>query len=132
MALPKNIESKIMPVTETGCWLWLGCLSDGYGMTTYKGKHHRAHRIVYSLLKGAISAGLTLDHLCRTKSCVNPDHLEPVSQRMNVLRGDGLAAKQAKQTHCKRGHPFDETNTYFRTDGNKRRCRTCQRGYSNG
>ena len=115
---------------RAGCWLWRGGLSNGYGSLSYEGRHELVHRIAYKLLVGPIPSGLTLDHLCRVRHCVNPAHLEPVPQRTNVLRGIGLPAQRARQTHCKRGHPFDLANTCLSSDmawGNHRRCKTCRR-----
>ncbi|MDP9224875.1 MAG: HNH endonuclease [Actinomycetota bacterium] len=83
-----------------------------------------AHRVAYELLVGPIPEGLTLDHLCRNTSCVNPQHLEPVTVRENVLRGMGWGAKNKRKTHCHRGHPFDAKNT-LRIPGGTRKCRTC-------
>jgi len=109
-----------------GCWEWVGSqTSDGYGQWRAFGEHV-AHRAVYRLLRGAIPEGLTLDHLCRNTGCVNPDHLEPVTIRENLLRGEGACAKNARKTHCLRGHPFNTDNTYLRKGGG-RRCRTCDR-----
>lgn len=108
-----------------GCWLWSAArTADGYGNIKVDGKARRAHRLAYELSVGEIPAGLDLDHLCRNRSCVNPDHLEPVTRRENVLRGDGLAALRAKQTHCKSGHEFTPENTYTGSGG--RSCRRCQ------
>ena len=82
-----------------------------------------AHRFAYTEAKGAIEDGLTIDHLCRVKACVNPSHLEAVTLRTNILRGENTAAKNARKTHCHRGHPFNEENTYRVPGG--RACRQC-------
>lgn len=107
-----------------GCWLWTGTIaSTGYGITTRDYAQLMAHRAAYELLMGPIPAGLHLDHLCRNTACVNPDHLEPVRCRTNLLRGHGLSAKNARKTHCKRGHPLSGANLYIHKHG--RACRTC-------
>jgi len=107
------------------CWLWSGALNEhGYGLLWLNGRQVRAHRYAYELLVGPIPKRLTLDHLCRNRSCVNPAHLDPATLRENILRGVGITAQAARKTHCKNGHPFDETNTIYERAG--RRCRTCQ------
>jgi len=83
-----------------------------------------AHRFAYELLVGPIPDGLHTDHLCRNHSCVRPDHLEPVTCAVNVQRGIGPAALNAKKAHCMHGHPFDGPNTMIAKNG-KRQCRTC-------
>lgn len=109
-----------------GCWLWTAWKSyAGYGLFKLDGKQVKAHRFAYELLVGPIPDGLQLDHLCRIRNCVYPTHLEPVTCRENVLRGEGIAASKSRQTHCIHGHPFDEENTYQRTG--RRNCRECQR-----
>lgn len=110
-----------------GCWLWTGSI-DRYGYGRGYATHLRtdkAHRLVYILIKGEIPPGLQLDHLCRVRHCVNPDHLEPVTARTNSLRGNTIPARRVEQTHCIHGHPFDEINTYI-VRGN-RTCRACNR-----
>ena len=110
-----------------GCWEFTGTPHpNGYGYFTVAKKRRSTHRAIYELLVGPVPAGLVLDHLCRNRSCARPSHLEPVTQRVNVLRGEGLAAKQARQTHCKRGHVFDAANTYHHPRrANGRHCRRC-------
>lgn len=112
------------------CWLWQGYTNKkGYG--SVRRRHIRAmpipvHRYAYEQLVGKIPEGLYLDHLCRIPSCVNPEHLEPVTNKENVLRGVGISAKNAKKTHCLRGHEFTSENTY-RWSGkpNGRSCKKC-------
>lgn len=110
------------------CWLWTGSLThNGYGRMGFRGKVHRAHRLAYELLiGGAIPDGLTLDHLCRERRCVNPAHLEAVPLRVNILRGEGGAALNVRKTRCPAGHPLDGAN--LRRDGSNRarRCRACK------
>lgn len=115
------------------CWIWTGCRhASGYGMLNVggrKGRLVRAHRYSYELLVGPIPDGLQLDHLCRVPACVNPDHLEPVTNRENTMRGSNFTAEKARQTHCIRGHEFDAENTYVRPNGT-RLCRACGRAAS--
>lgn len=108
------------------CWTWLppddGC---GYGQFYLNGSVVRAHRYSYEAFVGPIPDGLDIDHLCRNPRCVNPEHLEPVPPRENLLRGFSPAANNARKTHCPQGHPYDEANTYrYKT---QRACRACQR-----
>lgn len=113
----------------TACHNWTGRTLHGYGDLRSRGMHYRAHRVAYELKNGPIASGLVIDHLCRNKACCNPDHLEAVTQRENTLRGEGPAARLAKQTHCLRGHPFDAENTRI-IYGGRRRCRECTRQYN--
>ena len=113
------------------CWLWRGYRSgSGYGAINLNRRSHCAHRLAYTFLVGPIPDGLELDHLCRNRLCVNPAHLEPVTTRENVLRGNGPAAQHARKTHCVNGHPYDESNTYYEKGGRWRRCRACSRASS--
>lgn len=107
------------------CWWWLDpcVISIGYGQL-WIGRSVYAHRFSYELHKGPIPNGMTIDHLCKNPACVNPDHLEVVTMRENLLRGEGPAGKHARQTHCKRGHAFTPENTYTTTG--HRVCRTCK------
>lgn len=109
-------------VNENGCWLWQRRIDvHGYGRL---GKR-LAHRLSYEAIIGPIPKGLTLDHLCRTPMCVNPDHLEPVTNRENILRGHGPSALASRATHCKHGHEFSADNTLICRG--HRYCRACIR-----
>lgn len=122
-----GIEARFLAKVEktATCWNWIGCRRPrGYGMLNIGGKIRSAHRVAYEMYVGPIPAGREIDHLCRNTSCVKPEHLEAVTHKENVLRGVSLAAGHAKQTHCDRGHEFDEGNTLF-YDGGRRRCRKC-------
>lgn len=118
---------RALPVADpNACWLWTASrYLGGYGQLWVDGRLVPAHRFAYELLTGPIPEGLQLDHLCRVPACVNPDHLEPVTQRENILRGEAPSAKHAIKTHCPHGHPFSPENTYVRPSG--RACRACGR-----
>lgn len=118
--------------TESGCIEWTGCLStQGYGRIRSNGVTHYAHRLAYEWAKGPIPEGMQIDHLCRNRACVNPEHLEAVTHQTNVARGVSPMADQKRQTHCKRGHPLDGDNLYL-TKAGKRQCRECIRLRSRG
>lgn len=113
----------------TGCWVWVGHKRDGYGVFSYGGRggvRINAHRYAYQEIIGEIPNGLVLDHLCRQRDCVNPDHLEPVTRKENVLRGFSLSAMQSRQKNCNRGHPLSGDNLYITPRG-KRQCRSCRK-----
>lgn len=121
----------------SGCWLWLGGIdAKGYPCASVNGKTARAHRAMYESKNGPLRPGLTLDHFrlnpgprkapC-SKRCVNPAHLEPVTARVNVLRGDTPAARNAAKTFCPVGHPYSTENTYHGSGGHGRQCRACSR-----
>lgn len=109
-----------------GCWIWKAAKDGkGYGLIGQRGgRLIKAHRFSYQLHKGPIPRGLQLDHLCMVRNCVNPDHLEPVSCRENILRGNGAAKQNANKTHCKSGHKLSGKNLAIRKDG-YRNCRAC-------
>lgn len=93
----RRFHDKFLVCEQSGCWLWLGGLNPhGYGRFKYRG-HVYAHRWSYEHHVGPIPDGLTLDHKCGTPRCVNPAHLEPVTMRENILRGNGRAARNAKK-----------------------------------
>ncbi len=123
----------------TPCWLWcgnrttgVGCKgSEGYGHVRYKGLTVKVHRLMFAWLIHSLPKGNRrgeLDHLCRVHGCCNPVHLEFTTHRINILRSDNAAAKNAKKTHCKHGHPLSGGNLFY--DKGYRQCRTCKRHQS--
>lgn len=104
------------------CWIWTGATNGTYGRIN----RGLAHRISYELVKGPIPNGLQIDHLCRRPLCVNPDHLEAVTCRTNLLRATGFVARQAAQTECKYGHLLQGDNLYV-DKRSRRHCRECRR-----
>ena len=118
-----------VPVTESGCLLWIGRVTPtGYGRIQVNGKACQAHRIAYQEAKGVIPTGLTLDHLCRVRCCINPEHLEPVTAQENLRRGIQGQNQYIKRTHCKRGHALTLENIYHspvRERRGERLCKVC-------
>jgi hypothetical protein len=105
-----------------GCMLWVSSRAkQGYGVLRWNGRTKNAHRLAYELAKGPVPSGLELDHLCRNRACINPDHLEPVTHKENMRRG-----KYGALTECPRGHPYSGENLRLCRNG-ERKCRTCER-----
>lgn len=130
--IPERMDAVTVVDESTGCWLWTGTMNSyGYGIliagSGSKGtsKTLMAHRLSYERHVGPIPAGLDLDHLCRVRNCINPAHLEPVTRRENLLRGQTLPAANVAKTHCPQGHPYAGDNLgHWR---GTRVCRTCKR-----
>lgn len=123
--LTSFVWKQVQPCPMSGCWLWTGKIDkQGYGRT---GLHTKlAHRVLYVEAFGEHAHGLELDHKCRVRCCCNPHHLEAVTHRVNMLRGETIVARCAKATHCPKGHPYDDENTRICPRGH-RRCRACHR-----
>lgn len=130
--LPERFSAKV--IVEGDCWRWSAYRTgDGYGTFKSDGRKVQAHRFAYMTVVGLIPTGLVLDHFlfpenCIGPSCVNPDHLRPVTSRENALRSDtsGAAVNRSK-TRCPQGHAYDEDNTYVYPNGRGRLCRECNR-----
>ncbi|MEW2498345.1 HNH endonuclease [Streptomyces nodosus] len=131
----RRFWSKVAPANEQGCMLWTGGASvtrggGEYGRFWLKGRAVYAHRASYALTYGEVPEGLTVDHVrdrgCTGTLCVNPLHLEAVTNKENILRGDSWSGVNARKTHCPQGHPYDEENTRTRPRGS-RDCRACDR-----
>lgn len=121
----ERLELHMSPEPTSGCWLWTGATLRGYGLMRIKGKNLYAHRAMYEATVGPIPNGLSLDHLCRVRCCINPAHLEPVTNQENILRGEN---RNRQKTHCSKGHEFTPENTYNGPKG--RTCRACNLFYT--
>jgi len=121
------LERFFTHVEIADCWEWTGgrTTPGGYGKFKYQYSTVLSHRWLWLELVGPIPDRMHLDHLCRNRKCCNPDHLEVVTARVNILRGAGLASMNAKKTACPQGHPFTAENT--RTASGRRWCRPCGR-----
>ena len=141
ISLLERFEQKYIPEPNSGCWLWTAGVNRlGYG-TIGTGsrsdgsmKKSFAHRVSYALYRREIPDGLTIDHLCRVRCCVNPDHLDTVSQGVNNLRGRSASSLNSAKTHCPRGHEFNEASVQSFTGKTGQRlshriCRECNRTY---
>lgn len=119
--LPTRFWDKVL-FASSGCWLWTGHVaSNGYGRYHTDGRFLSAHRHAFSRLVSSIPAGMYADHVCCTRKCVNPEHLDIVTHQENIRRAGW------RKTKCKNGHDYTPDNTYIRPDGRNKDCRICRR-----
>ena len=127
----ETLMSRVMPITEVGCWIWLGALRCGYGHISWENKPALVHRVMWVLTNGPIPDGMNVCHKCDTPPCCNPTHLFLGTDQDNVhdaVRKGRHARMQ--NTHCPQGHEYTEANTRYRTGSSGRRskfCATCYR-----
>jgi hypothetical protein len=118
------LERRSAEDPTTGCKVWLGRTFDGYGRISWDGRERRVHAVAYELTFGPVPSGKVLDHLCRNRACWEPMHLQAVTQRENLLRGEQPNMVAARTNTCHRGHSLDDA--YINGQGH-RTCRSCQR-----
>ncbi len=129
-SVQERLQAHSIPVTESGCIIWIGCCdAKGYGRMSINYKKYGAHRASYELAKGPIPIDRQIDHLCRVRCCINPDHLEAVTVQENISRGQGIAVQRKRQTHCIYGHPLSGDNLLIQK-GRYRGCRLCMSRWS--
>ena len=126
MIIPEEMMERLLPKISfepnTGCWIWCGSMfAQGYGQIRVGNKLIKAHRFVYETSRHKIPSGMAIDHKCRNKYCVNPDHLEVVTPGENTRRANVM---RERPSQCPAGHNYDHENTYVYKDGT-RHCRKC-------
>lgn len=131
MSTEERLLNLSMPEPNTGCWIWFGdSVKGGYGRSSVASKKKLAHRLSYETFIGPIPEGLTIDHLCNNTSCINPQHLQPKTQKDNTLSSKiNIATINKAKTHCPKGHEYNIVNTFVHKDG-RRDCRTCRNASS--
>ncbi len=128
--LEARFWSKVIPAGALDCWPWGASRNDGgYGQIMIDGRPHRAHRVAWQLLRGEIPTGLVIDHLCRNRPCVNPWHMDLVTNEVNIERGEFRSSRTPLKTHCPSGHTYAGENVRIAKAG-YRVCRSCERAQS--
>lgn len=128
-SLWEKLQDKFI-IDDNYCWVWQGMNAKGYGRLFIREENHStvvAHKVMYELLMGLVPEGLELDHLCRNRACINPNHLEPVTHLENLLRSP---ITNSGKTHCKNGHEFTPNNIYRHPQRGSRLCKSCQKEHS--
>lgn len=129
MSVIERFLEKIV-IFENGCWNWEACKNQyGYGLIKIKKVSTLSHRFIYEYYYGQLCPDLEIDHLCRNRACCNPLHLDQVTHKVNLLRGDTINAINARKTHCPQGHKYTSENTYIDYK-NARRCKICRKEQS--
>lgn len=129
-SLPTWFSSRVTFAGQDECWLWTGFIDQGgYGQIPVKATDRKAHRFAYTALVGPIPAGMTIDHLCKCKTCMNPRHYEVVTRGENTIRSNSPFLLNKRKTHCLNGHPLEGANLITQKDG-RRNCLQCKRDYS--
>jgi hypothetical protein len=127
----ERIEEQVVRLPFSGCWIWTGATRSGYGRmfvgsrSDGSRKAVSTHRFFYEFAVGGVPDGMDLDHLCRVRCCLNPQHLEAVTRKENILRGVGMGARNSKKTHCPKGHEYTPENVLGASRG-IRACRLCK------
>lgn len=126
----ERIKASII-LNENGCWVWQKRISEnGYGQVSINHKSLLAHRVAYQAFVAPLIDGLQIDHLCKNRACVNPEHLEQVTPRENIHRSDAVYKRLRTKRYCPQGHEYSKENTYYRQTkegGINRSCMTCAR-----
>ena len=138
LGLSAAVWGRLVPMDcgyTTPCLVWTGTIaSNGYGNITIAGRQHKVHRLVYEAVIGPMpkqdgnGKAIVSDHLCRNRACGNPEHIDPVTDAVNVMRGVSFSPANAAKTHCAQDHEYTPENTRITAAGT-RECRTCRRAY---